>query len=347
MSTETSLWCGIDIAKKSFDVSLVTNQRIREISTIPVRKFKLTSGGAKSFLEWLARYCKRLEKGLDECHLVLEATGRYSKKFYEHVCKQFQGLRISIVNPAHVASFRKSMGKLDKTDPLDARVLGIFGRERNPDLYMPLSPQQEQLQELFRQRTFYVRQRVAQRARVDEAVTEIGKTVEEKAVNQTTEIINEIEEAIGNLIKEIKEIQKDVDLLMSIPGVGKLTAAAVLAELGDLRRFEKASQLSSFVGLAPLIRESGTSINYRRRISKAGNSQIRCCLYMSALHWTRKPDETLGADYARLVEAGKEKKCALLAITRKLLLLMRAIIISGKKYDRKIREKKKEMAMAA
>ena len=332
MNKQPQLWCGIDIAKNTFDAAIVTNQRIKDLPAIPVRKFEHSGTGIATFLKWLGQHCKTHELVLSQSHLILEATGRYSLAFHDEVCRQDEGFKVSIVNPAHAANFQKSLGKLGKTDALDARVLGIFGRERKPDSHVPASPQQRALQELFRQRIYYVKQRVAQEARLREGVTATAKKLEREAVTHTKRIIEKIEAEIKKLLNQEHELGRDAKLLMTIPGVGLLTAAAVLAELGDLRRFGRAAELSSYTGLAPQVRESGTSLKGRARVSKAGNRQIRRCLYMATLTWTTRPKQGLGVFYARLVAAGKEKKSALLAVTRKLLVLMRAILITGEPY---------------
>ncbi len=336
MSNDTQLWCGIDLAKRSFDAAVVSDRHVKDISAISVKHFKNTQIGIANFIKWLRDRCKKHKISLSQTHLVVEATGRYSTDFYDEMSKQSEDLRVSIVNPAHATNFRKSLGLRSKTDALDARALGIFARERKPDLYRAPSPQYQALKKLFRQRIYYVSQRVAQEARLGEADTKVTKQIESNAIESTKKIIEEIESEIKALLNQEHEFGRDIELLMTIPGVGLMTAVAVLAELGDLRRFVRASELASFAGLAPQLHESGTSVQWRTRLSKEGNKQIRRGLYMAALAWTRRCNEGLGVFYARLVAAGKAKKSALLAVTRKLLVLMRAILISGKPYEERV-----------
>lgn len=333
MNNESKLWCGIDISKQSFDAALVADQRVRDLMSIPVGQFDRAANGISDFLSWLQGHCANHHTQLSQIHFVLEATGKYSKEFFIEICRQHAGLRISIVNPAHAAHFQKSLGIRNKTDALDARSLGLFARERKPDPYSPLSPQCQALQELYRQRNYYIKQRGAQESRSEQVLTQAAKEIEREAMEATQRTIKRIEAEIKNLLNREYEISRDIELLMSIPGVGLITATAVLAELGDLRRFARAAELASFVGLAPQIQESGTSVRGKPRISKAGNSVIRRSLYMATLTWTTKPNEGLGIVYARFVKAGKAKRSALMAIARKLLVLMRAILISGRGYE--------------
>lgn len=343
MSNESKLWCGIDISKNTFDASLVTDQRVKDISAIPVDHFEHTAEGISVFLAWLHRHCQKHNIGFSQVHFILEATGKYSLVFNGELRLQVRNPMVSIVNPAHAANFQKSLGIRSKTDSLDARSLGIFGRERKPDAYEAQPPHCQALQELFRQRSYYVGQRVAQEARLREAITATVKKIESDAVKSTKKTIATIEAEIKKLLNREHRLGRDVKLLMTIPGVGLLTATGVLAELGDLRRFARAAELSSFTGLAPQLRESGTSVRYRSRISKAGNNLIRKYIYMAALTLTKKPKEGLGVFYARLVAAGKPKKTALLAVARKLLVLMRALLISGNPYEERLGAKDRKM----
>ncbi len=111
-----------------------------------------------------------------------------------------------------------------------------------------------------------------------------------------------------------------------------INATTILAELGDLRRFTLARQLSAFAGMSPQHRQSGTSIRGRSRLCKKGNARVRQCLYLSAMAAIRGNNQ-LRDTYRRLLAQGKLRMVALGAIMRKLLTLMRAILISGKRYQ--------------
>ena len=336
MSNEPKFWCGIDVAKKSSDASLVIDQNRKDLASIPVAHFDHTPAGVADFLAWVKKQVRKRKLRKNQAHFVLEATGRYSLTFYVELCKQLKEPLISIVNPGYTSHHQQGLKIRSKTDSLDAKALGLYARECKPEPYIPLSPEQRLMQRLVRQRNYLVAQRVAHENRLKE---------EEKntpVYRIEMHMIEEIKKAIEACLAEIKKVLnqdhqmgRDAKLLQTIPGVGMLTAATVLAELGDLRRFERAAQLSSFTGLAPLIRESGTSVKRRTRISKAGNNQIRKGLYMAALHWTHKPEEGLGIFYKKLVDSGKAKMSALLAVERKLLVMMRAILISERPYDAK------------
>ena len=136
------------------------------------------------------------------------------------------------------------------------------------------------------------------------------------------------------VVNEDEDFKRDFGLLISIDGVGPITAMTVLAEIGDLRRFGRARQLTAYAGVSPRVVQSGTSVRGKTRMCKRGNKRIRQALYLSAMATlnTKKPN-TLSIVHQRLCEEGKQGKAALGAVMRKQLTVMRAVIISGKPYD--------------
>lgn len=143
--------------------------------------------------------------------------------------------------------------------------------------------------------------------------------------------IKRIEKEMKTVVAQNPDLEHDAKLIDSIYGVGFITAVAVLAELGDLRRFTRGRQLSAFVGTAPCNHDSGSSVHKRPRMSKAGEPRVRALLYMCAMVAV-SGDNDFADTYHRLIAAGKPKMAALGAIMRKLLLVMRALVISGQPY---------------
>ena len=136
------------------------------------------------------------------------------------------------------------------------------------------------------------------------------------------------------VINEDDGFKRDFALLNTIAGVGPITAMTVLAEIGDLRRFERARQLTAYAGVTPRNVESGTSVRGKTHMCKRGNGRVRQALYLSAMATlnTKHPN-SLSMMHYRLCEEGKEGKAALGAVMRKQLTVMRAILISGRPYD--------------
>ena len=134
------------------------------------------------------------------------------------------------------------------------------------------------------------------------------------------------------VVEAAPQIKHDIELLKSIYGVGFIVAVVIIAELGDLRRFGKARQLTAFAGVSPRIYQSGTSVSGRPRMCKKGNPRVRHVLYLSALVTIRGSND-LQRTYQRLLKEGKSPMAAIGAVMRKLLILMRALLITENTYD--------------
>ena len=325
-------WVGADVAKSTFDAALVRcNQHYPDtpLREIPACTFERSSHGVQAFLSWLDA------QGLEDTdvRVVMEATGNYSTELAVWMLSQRQTLRPAIANPRHTSAFIKSMGLRNKTDRLEARALGFYGVERRPLAYEAPSPEQAELRALSRYRDSLVRQRTALKNQMKETCgsTFVQKN-QAKRLRLLTRDIERVEEQMKALVAQHEDLNRDIELLMSIYGVAFINATTVLAELGDLRRFTLARQLSAFAGMSPRHRQSGTSIRGRSRLCKQGNSRVRQCLFLSALAAIRGNNQ-LRDTYQRLLAQGKPRMVALGAIMRKLLTLMRAILISGKRYQ--------------
>ncbi len=200
--------------------------------------------------------------------------------------------------------------------------------------YEPLSADRKGLLELTRLRSYLVNHRTSLKNRNSEKfdipdVAEIQGAI--LAVIDAK--IDDVDKRIKAYIQERKELLADYNLLYSIRGVALVTAATVLAELGDLRRFEKARQLGAFVGLSPHIIRSGSSVRGRTKMSI--NRVIARCgrLYIWRSLSSKSGDSALADSYSRALERGMVGKAALGVVMRKLLMIMRAVLISGEAYE--------------
>ena len=328
-------WVGVDVAKKTFDASLVRHGQkwsVTPLAAVPVQCFARTSVGVRDFLQWLDTLVAEEER-TPRVRVVMEATGRYSTELAAWMREQRLALAPAIAPPHQTAAFIASLGLRNKTDKLEARALGFYGMERQPPAYQPMTPEQARLRELVRYRDFLVRQRVASANRAGE--TPVCKTVqrlERKRLRLLDADIDRIEHQMDQQADRAPEIKHDIEMFRTVYGVGFITAATVRAELGDLRRFHKARQLTAHAGLNPSLRQSGSSINGRPHMNKKGNPRVRQCLYLAAMVAIRGQND-LQRTYLRLRNEGKSAMAALGAVMRKLLILMRAILISGKPFD--------------
>lgn len=334
---QAPVWVGIDVAKAGFEAAMhppLQPGAPPDLAALPVRSFVRTREGVEQLVAWIdeALGPPAPEQPQPEVRVLMEATGNYSLELATWVLAARAELRPAIVNPGFIAAHARSLGLRNKTDRADARVIARFGAERSPQPFEPLTPEQAQLRELMRERHSVLTERVAMTQRAGEgSCSPLVRRIHKKRIAHLVKIEEQLKAAIEELLDSVPQFKADLDLLTSIPGVGLITAATVLGELGDLRRFTRARALSAFVGLSPRQRQSGSSVHGRTRMSKKGNPRVRSMLYMATLAAVRG-DHALGRSYRHLVAQGKSKMAALGAVMRKLLVLMRALIVSNSPY---------------
>ena len=245
------------------------------------------------------------------------------------------GSRVAIVNPSLVKAFGRSLALRNKTDRLDACMLARYGQERTPEAWIPMTPERAELRDLIRTRTKLIRLQVTLRLRLEDALgrtgTPAGKA-QQKVLKVLQGQVEALDKAIERQLRQVAELGHAVELLTTIPGVGKVTAATMLGEAGDLRAFRRGRQLTAFVGVSPRRYDSGSSVRGRTRMCRIGGVHARTVLYMAAVAASRTATP-LGDFYRHLVEQGKPKKSALGALMRKLVLVMRAVLIRDKPYS--------------
>lgn len=334
-------WVGLDVSKGTFDaawLSASVAEPSKRLAGLPAEAFARTPAGVEAFAAWLeerlgAEAPESEGGGALRIRCVMEATGRYSTELSVMLLDETPSLAPAIAPPRQTASFIQSLGLRNLTDKLAARGLAVYGRERTPEAYVPPSEAAQALREVCRYRSSLVRQQtMVKNQSGEEVASRFVRQNRKKRLDLLKKDIARAEKEMQRMVKADAEVAKTINLLCTIYGVGFLTAVVVHTEMGDLRRFEKARSLSAFAGLNPSERRSGTSVRGRTRMSKQGNAHIRHALYMAAVTVIRAPSE-LTRTYERLIAEGKKHKAALGAVMRKLLVLMRAILISGEPYD--------------
>jgi len=326
-------WVGLDVAKASFEAALVRpGQRFPQtpMREFPLATFPRTADGVQAFLAWLDEHVQDAP-----VRTAMEATGSYSVELAAWLIHARPALQPAIHNAHETAHFIKSLGLRNKTDGLDARGLALFGAERRPAPYEPLTPEREQLRTVSRYRDLLIRERVA----LENHLSEIGQSNftavnAKKRLRNLKDDIHRCEDELKVIVEKHPEIKHDVELLATIDGVAFLTAVTILAELGDLRRFARARQLTAYAGTTPRIVQSGPNKG-KTRLCKRGNARARKTLYLSVLCIIRsKHDSHLKRTYQKLVAGGLPKKAAIAALMRKLLVVMRAMLIHNTSYKR-------------
>jgi transposase len=331
----TVQWVGVDVAKRTFQAALARpGERwdATALRQLPTKNFPRTHEGVEALVGWLAVLLQAPPERLN-ARVVMETTGKYSTELAAWMNARHCGLCPAIVHAQQTSAFIKSMNVRGKTDALEARALAFYGVERAPAAYEALPDKQRQLRELVRHRAQLVQLKLALSNRQGEGseYAFISKS-QEKLCRAFEREIKRIEEKMRLCIVQSEPFRQDVRLLCSIYGVAFLTACVILAELGDLRRFDRARQLSAYAGLSPRQVQSGSSVFQAAHLCKQGNSMVRKALYMASL--TAIHDGGLiQVTYQSALQSGKPKMVALGIVMRKLLVLMRALLISGKCYD--------------
>lgn len=329
-------WVGLDVSKRTFDAALaLSDQRFPStpLRALSWKAFPRTRVGVAAFLAWLDVQVPSAERG--SVRVVMEATGQYSVELTAWLLARRLSLGPAIENPAGTKAFIDSLNQRNKTDGLDARGLAFYGVERRPAPYEPLSKARQELRTLSRYRDTLVARRTALKNRLHEkSSSKVVARMQTRQLRQLGRDTAKLQQEMRRVVNEDEAFRCDFALLTSIDGIGPITAMTVLAERGDLRRFEGARQLTAYAGVSPRVVQSGSSVRGKTRMCKRGNKRIRHALYLSAMATlnTKRPN-SLSVMYTRLHDEGKTGKAALGAVMRKQLTVMRAVLISGKPYD--------------
>jgi transposase len=289
-------------------------------------------------LEGFTHRCENTEVGLrdlvqrlvdlDVERIVLEATGGYERLAVAELAAA--GLPIVMVNPRQVRDFAKALGKLAKTDRIDAEVLARFAQAVRPELRPQLSESQQKLRETLARRSQLIGMRTMESNRLKQAHTKRIRADVESVLAFLDKRLEAIDKDLDQLIKDSQAWQEKTDLLKSVPGIGDQTARTLLAELSELGTSSR-QQIAALVGVAPMNRDSGTMRG--RRTTIGGRAAVRRTLYMATLVATRY-NSVIRTHYQKLLTAGKPKKVALVACMRKLLGILNAMLRKNQAWNK-------------
>jgi transposase len=258
--------------------------------------------------------------------IVLEATGGYEAPIAAALAAV--GLPVAVVNPRQVRDFAKALGRLAKTDAIDARVLALFGaRVRPVPRPLPDAATQE-LHALVLRRRQLLDMLLAERQRHTRSHGRVRANLRSH-IHWLERSLADTEEGLRQLIEASPLWRVQDELLQSVPGVGPTLAATLLASLPELGHLGR-RQIAALVGVAPLARDSGTLRG--RRTCWGGRPGVRTVLQMAALVAARW-NPVLRPFYQRLRAAGKPAKLALTAVARKLLVVLNAMLRDGHRWQ--------------
>jgi len=310
---------GIDVAKATFEAALLIHGRLLQ------RSFAMTAQGFDSLHTWIGK------QGVEQAHACLEATGEYGAALA--LSLYAAGHVVSIVNPARIAAYAKSRLARTKTDKADAGLIAHFCSTQHP---VPWTPPPAEVRELqARVRRVEMLQEMAQQE-VNRLQSGLHSPAVRASMEATLAFLRQEIDAMQRLVQEQLEQSADLQhkqrLLCSIPGIGRWTAARVLAESDQVRTSVSARQLAAYAGLTPRERTSGTSVRGQTRLAKTGNSRLRRALYLPAIVAIRH-NPAVRAFAERLRARGKPPMVIVAAAMRKLLHLIYGVLKSGKAFD--------------
>lgn len=297
------VYVGIDVAKSSFEVAVTGQSQTLNLAN--------DEAGHAQLCQVLAPLAPRL--------ILMEATGGYEQDLA--LALAGAGLRVSVVNPRQARDFARCVGKLAKTDRIDAQALRGFASMLDAQGHQPRAladDERRELTALVVRRRQLVAMLVSERQRLGVAHRKAKPSI--LAIMDA--IAAQLHDVDGNLKAHVLAHHADLArLLTSVKGVGPTTACTLLAQLPELGQLNR-KQITALVGLAPMNRDSGTLRGQRHIFG--GRADVRRVLYVAALVGTRF-NPILKAFYAKLLAAGKAKKVALVACMHKLLVILNAI----------------------
>ena len=310
---------GIDIAKETFDVCMTIEGKNRQV------QFENNAAGFKRLVHWISKYTPV------KVHACLEATGQFGEALSEYLYQE--GYPVSVVNPARIKAYASSKLRRNKTDKADAELIALYCLREQPALWTPPPASFKDLQALVR------RYEDLQTTCLQEKNRLKSGTSQSVVVADLQEHLAYLEEKMALILQAIQahiesypELKQRQDLLVSIPGIGKLTASKLLGEIRDVCDFADARQLAAYAGVTPRNFVSGTSIHKKPRMTKMGNANLRKILYMPAIS-AKRFNPIIHAFCLRLLEAGLTPMQAVGAAMRKLLHLIFGILKSGQPFD--------------
>lgn len=302
-------YVGVDVSKAHLDLALAGSKLLR-VANSPA--------GLERLRQQLA--------GLSRPHLVCEATGSYTRLMARDLAAH--GIALSTVNPRRVRELARADGQWAKTDAIDARAILRFAQRMQP-APAPYEPAAIAMTDLVRRRRQLVDMLVMEKQRLEHPQAEPARASIQAHIGFLTTQLGELDARIATQIAQNEVFRRRAELLCSIPGIGAVTAAVLIAEMPELGCIAN-KQAAALAGVAPFVRESG-QMRAQAHIA-GGRLSVRCALYMATISAIRA-NPPIKRFYRRLRDQGKPAKLAIVAAMRKLLTIANAIIANDKPWS--------------
>ena len=265
--------------------------------------------------------------------IVIEATGRLEMPFVL-ACTEAK-LPIVRANPVHIKRFAGAIGRRAKNDRLDAQLIAHYGEAIKPDLTVIKAKNIRLMSDLVIRRNQLLAMQTMEKNRIQILPKHLHSTMT-PILTAIKNQVSKIENKLVKLIEDCPEYQTKNTLLQSVPGIGNIAAASIISNVPELGYITN-KQAASLIGVAPITRESG---RYKgKRVIQGGRAQVRTVLYMAMMS-AMQCNPVFKDTYARLLEAGKPKKVAIIACVRKMVVILNSILRDGIMWDQNIAQNK-------
>ncbi len=294
---------GIDVSKDRLDVAVRPSGDVFVVER------------AAAGLDGLVTRLKALGPGI----VALEATGGFETVVTAALAAA--GLPVVVVNPAQVRAFAKAIGQRAKTDPIDAGVIAHFAEATRPPVRPLPDAETRLLSDLVQRRRQIIEMILAERQRLKRAPARLGRSIT-RLLKALQKELTSVDTDIDGAVRGSPAWREKEDLLVSVPGIGTRIARTLIADLPELGHLDR-KEIAALAGLAPFTRQSG---QWRgKSFIGGGRTSVRTALFMGAMVASQR-NPALKAFFERLVTSGKPKMVALIAVARKLLTILNAIL---------------------
>jgi len=318
---------GLDISKSSVNIH------------VPLSKEDLEIGNTvKSFNSLYSKLKRLYKKEIDKITFVFESTGSYSVLLYKFCAAK--NIKVFMINPKQARNFARAIAQRNKSDIIDARVLSeAIVVARTKEILIPvIDPVVEEMKEIMVYYKLRVKQRIQLSNHLESLVARDGSKVLIRMVKVEIKSLKKSEdkiiEQVSSIISKSDKLMNKYDAITSIDGIGKI-GGIVLLHLFIKYPHANQRQIVSLSGLDPIMRESGTSVRGKSRISKAGSRLYRGTLFMAAMASTLH-NAQMKSFYERLKSNGKHTTVAQIAVMRKLVVVAHSLYKSGELYNKEL-----------
>ncbi len=312
MAQDDRVVAGIDVAKDKVDVC------IRALSLRQM--FPSTAAGRRQLISWLRKH-KAIKA-------VMEASGGYERDWAKALHKA--DIEVRIVDPKRVRSFARSAGRLAKNDAIDAEMIAWFAETFGEVKGQADDAAREELVQIVRARQALLDLQTSLQNRGEHAAPAVVQKMHGRLLKKIALELAGLEAAIAAMIKATAHFAELAEIIESVPGLGEITAAGLIAAMPELGQVSNQA-ISALLGVAPYDDDSGKRRGERQ--IKGGRRKVRNLFYMACLGAATRHNPMLKTFYRRLLAKGKEKKVALVACMRKLIVILNTMIARREKWD--------------